>query len=599
MGTKKLLDVINVTLNKEGVLALIELVGKEKIVNLLADPNVVRYVDKYGSVAEKKSLSKGALTYMTKPTLAVLLSYHLSEDGNVRALYDRLSPLMKNLLQTCAREYLVNSDTIPDEVYEDMVSVEETSWGRVACRFSHKYSVFFEHYNYGYSYYDEPDTYLLRLNSLASLIFRDILKLCNFEKNISYEPSSEWRIFSQKGDVFKLVESCRMLMKRDAISVSVSPTAAVCRKFASLAGVDEILPSGEKLWKWWRTVLLIRSMSFVPKSVSTENDVRSAVKFLLGAMENKYDYYCASKYLYPHLKGFNRSGAPNHAPLVKLAKKTLHDLSDGTSVWIDFEDFMKYLRLVSEEEWYFMGYAKQYYYGDAQKVGTYDGISYLLLYKYYTEPVIKAFFFVLATYGLADLAIDDCDACEYSGYDPIRAVRLTSLGSYILGFSDSYELVSDSENEYDVFDDRLIVKVKSSSANAENLLTDVMLDLGGGRFLMTEASLLKNCRSGAEVDSKIDFFKMMVSPNKDLPKVWQDFFAAVKLKSGGLSQSSLSGYVLYSIDPSREDLLRIFSTDDYISSHCARVEGYRVLIEKSALSYIFAKLRSMGYLIER
>ncbi|MCF0168156.1 MAG: hypothetical protein HUJ93_05910 [Bacteroidales bacterium] len=388
-----------------------------------------------------------------------------------------------------------------------------------------------------------------------------------------------------------------MLIKRDSISAGSILTASMCRKLAPIAGIDEIFTSGEKRWKWWRTVTLIYTLSSTRDSTNPEGQLMKAVYWALDA-RNTWNTISVKDYYLPHLKGFNYSLLPNTDKILDLALNSLKELAKESTGWIPFNVLMKNIRFSAESKSDFMGYTESSYHKDICRTGEYDDISYPLLYRYITEPVVKAMLFILGSFALADLAIDDSDSCTFSYYDPIKGVRLTSLGRYILGLAETYEISAESAVEYEIFEDRLVVRCKSQDKLSDTMLSDVMENLGGGRYIMTEGSFLKNCRSGAEINSKAAFFKSVVSPQKPLPEIWQNFFTNIKAKSGGLTYCSLAGYVLYEIDPTRKDLLQAFSTDSYILAHTAKVEGYKVLIEKAHQSVIFAKLRSLGFLID-
>ena len=588
---KRLYELMAYSINKEGDVALCSLIGEKNLTPLMNEQFFIDFMKK-ASVADKSAAAKKKVMSLSKGGLATLCALYLtkSEENRINFLANLPDEVIKTM-KLCAKNYVVLTNELSHTIREKILTEDRYGYSRIV---SPKFEAFFNSKRIYSSYHQN---FALTLNELSIELFSDYLEMGTEKVNETFTPDPRWRIYTTSKDIFLTIESCKMLIKRDSITPWILPMASICRKIAPIAGIDEIFTSGEKIWKWWRTATMIFSLSTTMSSKSGEGQLRNAVYWLLDT-QKKNGSYLVREYYLPHLKGFGYSLLPNVDNITDLALNSLRELSKKMTGWIPFDLLMKNIRISATSNSEFIGYVEAGYHKDILRVGKYDEIPYPLLYRYISEPVAKMVLFIFGSFGLADLVIDDSDSCTFSYYDPIRGVRLTPLGRYILGLTESFELSSEKTAEYEIFEDRLVVRCVSKEKVADTLLTDVMEPLGGGRYVMTEASFLKNCRSGIEIDSKISFFKSVVSPKNALPDIWQDFFKKVKAKSGGLSACSLATYVLYKIDPSRKDLLQAFSTDSYILAHTIKVEGYKVLIEKNHLSIIFAKLRSLGFLID-
>ena len=93
-------------------------------------------------------------------------------------------------------------------------------------------------------------------------------------------------------------------------------------------------------------------------------------------------------------------------------------------------------------------------------------IEYSNIIEQLSEPFVKAMLFVLATFGIVEIAYREPQKGDKSYYDGLQYVRLTELGKYVLGISKDYTLnvTNDKGPAFELDDQRLLIKVADSKS---------------------------------------------------------------------------------------------------------------------------------------
>ncbi|WP_301706020.1 hypothetical protein [uncultured Parabacteroides sp.] len=213
------------------------------------------------------------------------------------------------------------------------------------------------------------------------------------------------------------------------------------------------------------------------------------------------------------------------------------------------------------------------------------------------EVFIKSFIFLLASFGLLEIAYDACPSSFSSPFHALRYFRLTALGAYVFNITNTYELPKAKEEGpfFDLDARNLIVRSLGENNPYETLLQDVAIPIGQHRYKLTHASFLNNCKTNEDVVNKIEFFKRFISA--ELPEIWSEFFDSLMKRCRPLTSISADKYLVYQLDAGNEELLRLVSTDPVIRENTVRAEGYLLLVKKDSLKQVVARLKYSGYLL--
>lgn len=214
-----------------------------------------------------------------------------------------------------------------------------------------------------------------------------------------------------------------------------------------------------------------------------------------------------------------------------------------------------------------------------------------------TVPFVKALFFLLASFGLVEIACDTDTASYPSPFHTLKYFRLTGLGRYVFGFTKTYEQPkSECEGPYfDLDSNNLIVRSLGSDNPYESLLKDIAEPIGQRRYKVTHSSLLNHCATNEDVANKVEFFKRFIS--SDLPKVWDEFFHSLTRRCCPLKGIAPDMYMIYQLDAGNEELLKLISTDPIIRKYTVRAEGHLLLVRRTAYKQVITRLKSFGYLL--
>lgn len=226
--------------------------------------------------------------------------------------------------------------------------------------------------------------------------------------------------------------------------------------------------------------------------------------------------------------------------------------------------------------------------------GKYIGLS--RLHKEVFVPLVKGLLLLLGSIGLFDVACREHTDTDTSYTDSLTYARLTPLGAYVFNLTNEYTPAKREEKAFFELDDNnLILKSVEKDNPFESIVSSMAEEIGGGRYVVSAESFLKNCKTYKDVKDRIDIFHQFVS--KDVTPVWAEFFKEVQDKCSPLTPVRNDFYTIYQISPDNKELLRILSTDETLRSLVKRAEGYLILINKDNLAKVANRLKSFGYLL--
>lgn len=304
--------------------------------------------------------------------------------------------------------------------------------------------------------------------------------------------------------------------------------------------------------------------------------------------------------LLPHITGFRKAQLTNcYAPV--LYSHTLNLLATlPQGVWIDVEAIC--LQLLKNEKC--NAYFSFFNHYELDRLDLFNNKTGTRLYKnnifgHLSIPYIKGILYIMASFGLAEIAYRDIAEKDKSYNDSLAHIRLTALGAYVLGQTKTYTPPAcpkdTAETLFSLDDQHLIIRSLKENNPYESILADMTTPIGKHRYLMSPASFLRNCQNNEEANSKLQLFKQYIC--NELPPNWLSFFDQIKQRQQRLSKIPEKQYVILKIDSADKELLQIANTDTLIRQYCLRAEKHLLLIDSKHKTDVLNKLKEYGYLL--
>lgn len=237
---------------------------------------------------------------------------------------------------------------------------------------------------------------------------------------------------------------------------------------------------------------------------------------------------------------------------------------------------------------------------------TYLGKDYLrfrneiiLKDKYYsliTIPFVKAILFMLAAFGVIDIAYGDYSLSFDSYYESLRYFRITELGEYILGKKQVFLRATDGTEKhyFEADENNLIIRSLEPDNIYEKLLMEMAVPISKTRFKVTHISFLRSCKTAVDIENKINFFRLFICHNPS--KIWEEFFESVKKRVNPLAEVK-SNFKLFKLDATNTELIRLIAQDPQIKKYVLKVENHHMLIKNQDISKVVERLKTYGYLL--
>jgi len=236
-------------------------------------------------------------------------------------------------------------------------------------------------------------------------------------------------------------------------------------------------------------------------------------------------------------------------------------------------------------------YLEKYYIVDREEISRRNAHHYLVM------PIFKGMLFLLAAWGLVDIAYDEPDTRHYgltyiSAYDHLTALRLTPLGAYLVGQRPTY---TPAENKpaagFELSAHSLMVRLVEGDSR---MLESFASPAGQNRFVVDANSFLKGCQSQSDIRTKIDLFRQTVAP--ELPPLWENFFKQMIQRAEPLKEVS-DDFRVFELPARDPILLQLIATDEQLKKWAIKAEGYRILLNRKHWTKFKNRLRKLGYLV--
>jgi hypothetical protein len=223
------------------------------------------------------------------------------------------------------------------------------------------------------------------------------------------------------------------------------------------------------------------------------------------------------------------------------------------------------------------------------------------VFELVSEPLLKGYAFLMATFGLTEIAYAAPTHAIYrrtkeaylTPFDNLAFVRLTPLGEFVFRRRDTYEVTSPVQTRSSLILDqtRLLATCRNADPLTELSLGQFFEELAPGRYRMTPKSLLGGCRSREDIEERIRLFRRVVSATP--PPIWEGFFERTLARIAPLNVES--DYLVLKVSPD-EEIRRLLASDPVLREIVLKVEGLRIAVRQCDLTKLAKRLEQFGYL---
>jgi hypothetical protein len=469
----------------------------------------------------------------------------------------------------------------------------------------------FRNINNGYYSYDEDLEYIFFFPSIITEHLKGLIELPSaYVLTPITAPRESAFIF--EGQEQALAELTLILAYAQQgnlkFTASGRAQAGSINKMKKYGQSREFFPDSDKELASIRHQLVAEALFYLTIDNSISNDISATLKNVL--LNLKDGSYSILYNLLLHLKGTGYSKHNYENTYVNEYLYTiLSELPDGE--WLDIDNlcnhiFASYpsLQLVTDYT------ANSYLYLDAEEVygnSVYKEREYIDLFLFrdaITIPMLKSVFFLMAAFGMADIAYDlpqNSAAAElgrnyFSMFDGLKAVRINALGAYILGKKAYFDFTPPrQENALRLEEDQLIIHFTGANPALSLALDKIAVPLSDSRYKTDYATFLKGCQNNRDIQAKIDLFHTYISDKP--PRIWNDFFKELLSKYNPLIIKT--EYSLLQIPAANKELISLIARDEVLKKLCIKAEEYHLLVKNSDMNAFRKRLEKFGYLLPR
>lgn len=541
--------------------------------------------------------------YVNKDILILFLSIFAADMRNLEHYVNSLSDDVLKIMQLVVRNYVVSNTTL--------VKVTGKNWYTKSGYYSSSYVKSPElvwlkcisgnprTIDYSYEHYFYMDAWILAMfipffKKREEIIIEPLPVLPQL-------PAGPLKVFCSDPQILSTLPVLEGLSKQGSLDMNGSRKLPIStlKKLAGLLKLSEFYPGETKQVQFLRASLVIPVYSnFFRKVKNLLNTPEAMLKKVFGELILSDPAFLVPLLL-PHLVG--------------LRGNYLRQNFRGRVV----RDFLYFMLSVGDQmktkEWICFDQAVNNYMQTGQAITLFTCYSldnvefsnrlhdcFVYMDRSFEDISIsfyKAFFFMLAGFGLAEIAYTDYDEAAPSLFSSLRYYRLTDLGRYVFGMTKSYVMpgAENKESLFELDDKNLIIRSLKEDNPYEALLEAMAEPIGRKRYKITHASLLNSCNTQKDVANKVEFFKHFISDK--LPGVWDDFLKSLVKRCKPLYEVPRSKYLIYRLDPSNRELLQLLSTDPVIRQYTLRAEGHLLLVEEEQLNKVVTRLKYFGYLL--
>jgi len=330
----------------------------------------------------------------------------------------------------------------------------------------------------------------------------------------------------------------------------------------------------------------------------------------LDALKEKFKKYLKNN-TYPHISLLNHAtgwqfaqSAMNHGVHANVCR-IIRELPEGE--WFDLHQLVRYAKLrgvplspisIDQAQRYLRVPLDWDGWGNTKKP-----IVPEIYEQVITLPAVKSNMFVLAAFGLLDIAyempenkdLQYKDKVYLSIFDGLHLIRLSKLGAYVLGQSDAYTQQYQAENKASIVLDsqQLLVIVTAVDPRLEYGIGKIAKKVGRLHYIVDFTTFFKECRSMRDVQVKVNWLKKQTGST--IPDNWKLFFDQLKARIDVLEpKPELS---VYKISKKNTELMHFVTTDEDINRYIKKAENYHLVISNNDLAKVKDRIRKFGFLL--
>lgn len=212
------------------------------------------------------------------------------------------------------------------------------------------------------------------------------------------------------------------------------------------------------------------------------------------------------------------------------------------------------------------------HFGRYDEVSKSADISYPEVYERIKNPVIDGVLQMFASMGLLDFAYRSPEG----GGAEIKYLRITNAGLWTTGRIESLKIQKIKVDDGFYFDpDTLMITIRDTESPNIAYLNDLAEKITPNRYKITEASLLRQCKTKTELTTRVgrlcDFvLDGQKSDSLDL------LIASLYSKVNKVKPADYSSYELFDVDPDDAALHRFLSSNPAVRKNTLRVEGWKL-----------------------
>lgn len=201
---------------------------------------------------------------------------------------------------------------------------------------------------------------------------------------------------------------------------------------------------------------------------------------------------------------------------------------------------------------------------------------------------------LLCATGLAELAVDS-SAPVTDELGGLRYMRLTALGRYAFGVSDTFDGGDAKEKKvmFDLDDERHIVSLLERNKFIEPYLERIGRMLSPGRYKVDVRTILGAASTPEAIEGLYTSFCNTVCAEPSAH--WRELFDEAKVRTRSFSPVDDKTLVV-KLDPNVPGLLDFVVSNREISEHCFKAEGAMLIVPRSYYNDFLTLMRQAGYL---
>lgn len=265
------------------------------------------------------------------------------------------------------------------------------------------------------------------------------------------------------------------------------------------------------------------------------------------------------------------------------------------SRWIDIGSLTDFIISSSPEKAKYGLATTNLYFATPENALSHTRVVFSNLLAQFTRPLIYGSLMVLVSLGMAEVAYRPSEPDRDMPFGIFRFIRLTDLGRYVFGMESHYAspALPRAALPTAVLDpDNLIIRTESVAA-AATIKKLMGVKVTNNRYVVTEASVLRDVRTVSDLHNKIDSLKAIVKC--DLPPLWTDFFDRVAKRIGTIKAYPLRDYALYQIEGDDSGVARVIMENKDIRRLIRLVEGGAFMVRYQDINELSQLIAAQGY----